>query len=143
MPQIMEKHNFHCFHANKNQNFTAVNILFIVSDLNRLVTSEHSFGSLHHQQHLLGLLPHCSPAAACYNISCPSSDLSSVLGCTYFGREVGVCLCATGAGGGGFTVYCSQIELLSCISALLISLVSLVDVCGGSNKHWLWIWCAL
>lgn len=131
MPQIMEKHNFHCFHANKNQNFTAVNILFIVSDLNRLVTSEHSFGSLHHQQHLLGLLPHCSPAAACYNISCPSSDLSSVLGCTYFGREVGVCLCVTGAGGGGFTVYCSQIELLSCISALLISLVSLVDVCGG------------
>lgn len=54
--------------------------------------------------------------------------MSSVSGCTYFGREVGVCLCATGAGGGGFTVYCLQIELLSCISTLLISLVALMDV---------------
>lgn len=57
--------------------------------------------------------------------------MSSVSGCTYFGREVGVCLCATEAGGGGFTVYRLQIELLSCISTLLISLVGLMDVCGG------------
>lgn len=104
-------------------------MLFIVSDLKRLVTFDDSFGSLHHQEHLLGLFPYYSPAAACYGISSPSSDLSSVSGWSYFGREVGVCLCATGAG--GFSVYCLQIELLSCISTLLISLVSLVDVCGG------------
>lgn len=87
-------------------------MLFIVSDLKRLVTFEDSFGSLHHQEHLLGLLPYLQSSSCLYNISCPSSDLSSVSGCTYFGGEVGVCLCATGAGGGGFTVYCLQIELL-------------------------------
>lgn len=32
--------------------------LFVVSDLKRLVTFEDSFGSLHHQEHLFGLLPY-------------------------------------------------------------------------------------
>lgn len=67
-------------------------MLFIVSDLKRLVTFEDSFGSLLHPEHLLGLLPYYSPAAACYDIFCPSSDLSSVSGCTYFGRDECVCV---------------------------------------------------
>lgn len=76
-------------------------MLLIVSDLKRLVTFEESFESLHHQEHLFGLLAYSSPADGCYNKSWPIMRFEFCI-ILIFGREVGVCLYATGAEGWRF-----------------------------------------